>query len=88
MGWALVLVGTFIFAFGFFGMQWWEEGFIHRGWNDLIYMISPNLAEPVGHGLLVPQGFVSGPLWSGWAFMAVVIVLVYFWRRSRQKNSS
>ena len=86
MGWALVVVGVFIFSFGFFGMEWWEEGFIHRSWNDLIYMISPNLAEPVGHGLLVPQGFVSGPLWSGWAFMVIIIALIYFWDRFRQKK--
>jgi len=85
MGWGLVLVGTFIFAFGFFGMAWWEEGPIHIVWNNAIHQISPNLAELEGHKLLVPSGFVQGPLWSGWAFSTILLLLVYIWNKTRKR---
>jgi len=87
MGWGLVLVGTFIFAFGFFGMAWWEEGPIHTIWNNAIHQISPNLAELEGHKLLVPAGFVSGPLWSGWVFSAVILLLTYLWYRLKKASA-
>jgi len=79
MGWGLVLVGVFIFAFGIFGMAWWEEGLVHEAWNNFVYQIAPNLAEAEGHELIVPNGFVSGPLWSGWVSLAVVLMFVYIW---------
>jgi len=87
MGWGLVFVGAFIFGFGIFGMRWWEDGPIHIGWNDFIVRIAPNLAELEGHDLLVPQGFVSGPPWSGWALLAAIILLTFLWRRSKQNKN-
>jgi len=85
MGYGLVVVGAFIFAFGLFGMRWWEDGPIHQGWDKLIYQISPNLAELEGHDLLVPEGFISAPLWSGWLFLVIVITLVIVWRKLKKK---
>jgi len=86
MGWGLVLVGAFILAFGLFGMAWWESGPIHESWNDAVYKISPNLAEAEGHSLLVPQGFVQGPLWSGWAFVVAAFLFIYGWYKIRKKK--
>lgn len=85
-GWLLVIFGAFIFSFGFFGMAWWEEGFIHKSWNAILSNIAPNLAEKAGHELLVPAGFVSGPLWSGWVFILVTILIVYLWHRHKIKK--
>ena len=45
MGWGLLIVGVFIFSIGFLGMNWWEESFLHKGWNDIAEKISPRLAE-------------------------------------------
>lgn len=84
MGWALIVVGAFIFGFGLFGMHWWEEGPIHIAWNDFVMRIAPNLAELEGHDLLVPAGFVSGPPWSGWALIASILVFTYIWYRKEQ----
>lgn len=90
MGWGLVLVGAFIFAFGFFGMRWWEEGPVHIAWNNFVHQISPNIAELEGHELLVPSGFVQGPLWSGWVFLAIALLLTYLWYRFKkpQRNQT
>ncbi|MCH7567946.1 MAG: cytochrome C biogenesis protein [Nanoarchaeota archaeon] len=86
MGWGLILVGAFIFAFGFFGMAWWESGPIHQTWNSAIENIAPNLAELEGHDLLVPAGFVSGPLWSGWVLVATIIFFIFIWYRLKGKQ--
>lgn len=86
MGWALVIVGSFIFAFGFFGMAWWEDGPIHKAWDDIVFEISPNLAELEGHDLLVPAGFVSGPLWSGWVFVLTILLMIIFWYLIKKKK--
>lgn len=88
MGWGLVLVGAFIFGFGFFGMAWWEEGPIHKTWDGLIYEISPNLAELEGHELLIPEGFISGPLWSGWAFVVIALLFIYGWYKLKKRKEN
>lgn len=86
-GWALVVVGAFIFGFGLFGMHWWEEGPIHIAWNNFIMRIAPNLAELEGHDLLVPTGFISGPTWSGWALLAAIILFTFLWYRKKQSKN-
>lgn len=79
MGWGLVVVGSFILTYGIMGMRWWEDGPIHIAWNNFVIQISPNLAEAVGHELLVSKGFVDAPLWAGWAFFAGLVVLGVVW---------
>lgn len=87
MGWGLVGVGSFILTYGIMGMNWWEDSFLHKGWNDFIYQISPNLAELEGHDLLVPRGFVDAPLWAGWAFFLGLIILGIIWYKIRKKDN-
>jgi len=89
MGWGLVFVGVFIFAFGFFGMAWWEGGPVHESWNNAIFKIAPNLAEAEGHDLLVSNGFLQGPLWSGWVFVLITLLAIidwYIWKKLKQKK--
>jgi len=45
MGWALVLVGIFIFTVGLFGMYWWENSPPHVEWNEFVEQYAPKLAE-------------------------------------------
>ncbi len=84
MGWALVIVGSFIFNFGFMGMAWWDGSLSHDAWNTLIRSISHNLAEAEGHELLVPQGFVVAPPWMGWISFVAIILLVYLWYKIKK----
>lgn len=88
MGWALVGVGSFILTYGIMGMDWWEDGPLHVIWNNLIYQISPNLAELEGHDVLVPRGFIDAPLWAGWAFFLGLVVLSVVWYKIRKRSDS
>ncbi|MCH8741664.1 cytochrome C biogenesis protein [Patescibacteria group bacterium] len=86
MGWGLVGVGSFILTYGIMGMNWWEDGPIHKAWNDFVFRIAPNLAELEGHDLLVPRGFVDAPLWAGWAFFLGLVTLSIVWYKMRKKT--
>ena len=70
------------------GMDWWEDGPLHVIWNNLIYQISPNLAELEGHDVLVPRGFIDAPLWAGWAFFLGLVVLSVVWYKIRKRSDS
>ncbi|MDP3725589.1 MAG: cytochrome c biogenesis protein CcdA [bacterium] len=85
MGSGLVIVGSFILTYGIMGMRWWEEGPIHNGWNDFVVRISPNLAEKVGHELLVPNGFIDAPLWAGWVLFVGLIFIIFIWHKMRKR---
>ena len=85
MGWGLTVVGSLIFTYGIMGMRWWEDGPIHSAWNNFILRISPNLAEKVGHELLVPKGFVDAPLWAGWVLFIGLIFITFIWYKARKK---
>ncbi|MFY9457756.1 MAG: cytochrome c biogenesis protein CcdA [Candidatus Spechtbacterales bacterium] len=89
MGWGLAIVGSFILTYGIMGMKWWEDGPIHKAWNDFVFRISPNLAELEGHELLLPRGFVDAPLWAGWAMFIGLALSVFFWYSiiKRRKNT-
>ncbi len=84
MGWGLVVVGSFIFNFGFMGMKWWDGSLPHDAWNAFIRSISASLAEKYGHELLVPQGFIVAPPWVGWLSFIAIIALVYLWYKARK----
>lgn len=88
MGWGLAIVGSFILTYGIMGMDWWEDGPIHKAWNDLVFRIAPNLAELEGHDLLVPRGFVDAPLFAGWAMFFGIILAVFVWYTLRRRNTS
>jgi len=88
MGWGLVMVGSFILTYGIMGMNWWEDGPIHKAWNDFVFRIAPNLAELEGHDLLVPRGFVDAPLWAGWVMFLGITMLVFVWYKLKRRNTS
>ncbi len=85
MGWVLVAAGAFILTYGLFGMNWWEDSLFHRAWNNYIFILSPSLAESVGHD--VANGLFEAPTWVGWLFIALVIAFTYLFSRSRSKRS-
>jgi len=87
MWWGLIIVWVFIFAFWLFGMYWWEQWPVHIIWNDFIYSMVPNLAELKGHDILVPQWFVHGPVWSGWVFSFIIIVIIIFLYNIKKKKN-
>ena len=88
MGWALVAVGSFILTYGIMGMRWWEDGPIHKAWNDFIFGIAPSVAELEGHDLLVPKGFIDAPLWAGWAFFFGLVALSIVWYTIKRRSNS
>jgi cytochrome c-type biogenesis protein len=82
MGWALVVVGAFIFTYGVFGMPWWEDSVFHSSWNRVIFKLAPPLAETPGHP--VAQGLFTGPFWAGWVlFIGLVDGAVVWAARKR-----
>lgn len=86
MGWALVVVGAFIFTYGLLGMQWWEESVFHAGWNQLMLSIAPALAEAPDHP--VAEGVFKGATWLGWWTWIGIILLTIFWNWIKTKRIS
>ncbi len=85
MGWGLVVVGAFILTYGLWGMDWWEESIFHRVWNQILFNLSPYLAESPDHP--VAKGAFKGPIWIGWLTWIVVILLsvVWYWAKFKKK---
>lgn len=49
MGWALILIGAFILIQGFpGGHQWYEETFIHQGWNEIVEVTGLSAEMEIG----------------------------------------
>ena len=69
-------------------MRWWEDGPIHKAWNDFIFGITPSVAELEGHDLLVPKGFIDAPLWAGWAFFFGLVALSIVWYTIKKRSNS
>ena len=88
MGWGLILVGVFIFAIGLFGMFWWENSFIHVGWNNMAEQISPRLAETGAaaefFGVTVSPSVIE-KYWPSapWFMMLVFIIIPMIWVRCK-----
>jgi cytochrome c-type biogenesis protein len=80
-------VAAFILTFGVFGMPWWEQSVVHKGWNQLV-AATPLPAEAGVQGIQVNN------LWAGvtgeagitiaWVFFATVLglpLLYWYWTR-------
>lgn len=91
MGGGLILVGVFIFSLGFFGMNWWEESFIHIGWNDIAEKISPRLAETTAASEFFKidvKPSIIEKYWSSapWFVMLLFLLIPLIWYRCKKKN--
>lgn len=87
-GWGLVVIGAFLVTYLPFGMEWWEESIFHIGWNRLLRIVFPKIAESAGiESTLQIEGGTGGIL--PWIFMGVIVALVIFrnaWT-DRKENS-
>jgi len=87
VGWAMVGLGAFILNYGIFGMAWFENSFIHEGWNKFLEKIAPKIAEsealesalkiPEGRGGIIPwlvlsATIVSVVVWNYWKNKAII----------------
>lgn len=77
MGWALVAIGSFILTYGSFGMPWWEGSVFHASWNQLVYIIAPQLAEAPSHP--VTKGLFVVPFWAGWVLFPGLVGVPVVW---------
>ncbi len=84
MGWSLAVAGSFIFTYGLWGMQWWEDSIFHASWNKFMFSIAPALAETPGH--TIAAGAFSGPIWIGWWTLIGIILISIFWHWFKQKR--
>lgn len=83
-GWALIALAPLILNYGLLGMNWWEEGPYHRGWNWLIGQIAPALAEMPGHE--IATGLFEAPYWFGWLAFGLLVgfaMLTYLLKRKK-----
>lgn len=90
MGWALIVVGAFIFMYGLFGMYWWETSPIHQGWNSFVEKYAPKLAETREAGIffgveVVPSEIEKYVPYAPWIVMLIFIIIPIFWYRCKKK---
>ncbi len=85
VAWALVVLGAFIFNYGFFGMAWFEDSIIHQGWNRFLEIIFPKIAESaaIESSLNLPEG--TGGI-VPWLVFAGIISIVILWSAARAKK--
>ena len=85
VAWALVGLGAFIFNYGFFGMAWFEDSIIHQGWNRLLELTFPKIAESavIESSLNLPQG--TGGI-VPWLVFAGIISVIIFWDAFRARK--
>lgn len=86
-GWAMAGLGAFILNYGIFGMAWFENSFIHQGWNKFLEKIAPKIAEsealesslnlPEGRGGIIP-----------WLVLIGIIVAIIIWNYWKNKNKA
>ncbi|MCH8003975.1 MAG: cytochrome C biogenesis protein [Nanoarchaeota archaeon] len=91
MGWGLLIVGVFIFSIGFLGMNWWEESFLHKGWNDIAEKISPRLAETTAAAEFFKidvKPSIIEKYWSSapWFVIFLFLLIPLIWYKCRKKN--
>ena len=87
VGWAMVGLGAFILNYGIFGMAWFENSFIHEGWNKFLEKIAPKIAESeaLESALKIPEG--RGGI-IPWLALSATIVLVVVWNYWKNKNKA
>lgn len=85
VAWSLVGLGSFILNFGIFGMAWFEDSFIHQGWNRGLEITFPRIAESpaIEASLSIPPG--TGGLMP-WLVFAGIIGLIIIWDAIRSKS--
>lgn len=85
VAWALVGLGAFIFNYGFFGMAWFEDSIIHQGWNRLLEIVFPKIAESsiIESSLNLPQG--TGGIMP-WLVFASIISIIVLWDAFRLRK--
>jgi len=91
MGWSLVGVALFIFQYGLFGMFWWEESFIHKGWNRFIEITAPKFAETVDaatfFGVVVTPSEIEKYIsWAPWGVMLTFLAITIWWYRCKSQS--
>ncbi len=88
-GWALLVVGVFIFAIGLFGMYWWEKSVFHTAWNEVAASLSPYLGETEkaaqtfnieANPSTVEKYFPLAP----WLVMLVLLLMPLLWERCKK----
>lgn len=91
VAWALVGLGVFILNYGLFGMAWFEDSIIHQGWNRLVEIAIPNIAESsaLESSLQIPPG--KGGLLP-WLVFGGLIAAIILWdalniRKARNINT-
>ncbi len=89
MGWMLVSMGVFIFQYGLFGMYWWEESFIHKGWNRFVETVAPRFAETTDaanfFGVMMPPSEVEKYVPSApWLAMILFLAITLAWYRCKR----
>ena len=65
-------------------MNWWEESFIHIGWNDIAEKISPKLAETTAAAeffKIEVKPSIIEKYWSSapWYIMLSFLLIPFIW---------
>lgn len=86
VAWALIALGAFIFTYGAFGMAWFEDSIIHQGWNRLLEIVFPKIAESaaIESALNLPEG-IGGVV--PWLVFAGIISVIILWSASRARKT-
>lgn len=72
MGWALVLIGAFILIQGLpGGHQWYEETFIHQGWDQIVETIGLSAELEMGEHKHAEEPFQK---FIPWIFLSLVVI--------------
>lgn len=89
-GWALVVVGAFIFNYGLFGHHWWETSVFHRLQNNLVALLAPRLAESQESANLagIPYRPSEVELYfpqAPWLVFGAIVLIACAWARLKAK---
>lgn len=84
LGWALVVIGAFLIVNGIpGGHEWYEETFIHEGWNTLILNIGgEQLAERLMHEE-EPHEIEGIGLYSPWILLFLILIPIIWYKMKR-----
>ncbi|HDZ54108.1 MAG TPA: cytochrome C biogenesis protein [Candidatus Nealsonbacteria bacterium] len=81
MGWALVIIGAFIFINGLpGGHQWYEETFIHQGWNRAVEVVGLPAELEMDEHKHIEQPFQK---FIPWIFFSLIFIPI-IWNKLRK----